>query len=995
MRHVLACILGVFSFGVVLAEKSEYAHWRWWFLAATSDSATIKLYDDVEQKYLTISDLRALRDDLEPHYRRLSDTIMSTSDAQMAALLIRLFHYSTARPYKTAVYTERIANKLASYLSGRVDTSVTMNQIIDLWTACDLGMNAMLSPDGYEAFLAIQDHQKTIGILTARFQVGGSDSLSRYRCFVQSIDGVTKHLEFNGIRDSAYAAALGRVLSNYFDSIDVNRRSHEDDDLWALLARFSKVMRMRVDDNRGWSSFAESASSHFTFATISQKSSAIPCFPEVRLRAQVASFMQRIPMATYDEVALAFNYQMYPQFMSLYAESVRPGFTETLLDSATLDEFVANAPVSYEFIQSERSKSALREGVARYIASYYECYRVLFPSLKQAPLPAETSHCNISEVLDNVMMDRYREYRTILVTNHQNVEGSTRIIVDRVSSRSFKKHVDRLSSKPVVRWALQTKWIASSYDDLAKVLVALIDIRYQESRDVSRSASPLNIGTYASNARMSLSRTFRDLCIVGAKTVTSDVLGSVFGGMLSERSRITGASRSNTMPTVETTSTIGRYPTKLKDFISGRLSKIFGEEHLAQYVSGEKNIDQEYLGVLAIMSDEIATHQRLLRHEYLIPAAADIPVWMPNDETIYIISDKYPSEVPSLDMTPVSSGLYKWFIHLVSADTITALWNIDDELVRTSIRSRQTSLSYGLNISTQLDSIIFKMLDDLKGATGKKYSHLVFLPVDILYAYNPIISHVNGRYLVEEYEVSVSTCLRAGASNAIDSIRLQIVKPGDSDLAYARSESEAICDLVRSRGGVASVLSKIENERDLSQQLESSTALHISSHASQANLVSDIEEQPLLRELMRRDDIGSLARAMRGPLIQYKSETRTSGPLYGDGFISPLEMEVYNVKVPKLMFLSTCQTTTQTSDHWEPPDGMIRVSFSRGAECVVTSPIAVPDRYAASYAIEFYDQLSRTKLPHKAANEIVRQGIKEGKSVREYGIYFPIYFSEE
>lgn len=997
MRHVIACIIGVFSFGVVLAEKSEYAHWRWWFLAATSDSATIKLYDDVEQKYLTISDLRALREDLEPHYIRLSDTITSASDAQMAALLIRLFHYSTARPYKTAVYTEQIANGLAGFLSGRVDASLSMYQAIDLWTACDLGMNAMLSPDGYEAFLKFQDHQKTIGILHARFQVGGSDSLSRYRCFIQSVDGVTKHLEFNGIRDSAYAAAIVRLLGHFLYEIDTCVRLDTNDRQRFLLSRFSKVLVVRTDDNRNFSAFAESTASGFVYATLLNPQHAPACFPEVRLRSSVSTYFVRRPSTSQDFGALAFNYESYPSFFSVYVESIRPGLSRLFFDIKQMSQMVTQSPITFSNILADSASNKIASFLQLEALKYYSCYNSLYPeSTSTSSVNQPQSECEGIVLLNNVMLDRHRELRRAMVLYEMADTQSVISAIRELIPRSLKSNVDQMSTQCFLEWTLGKNRFSFTDDDIAGLNAAMLTLRYSESVDASTNVSPVNASTIVTAARLSLGRSYRNIWATITGKSNRNALMWVFGAMLHQRSRTTSANRELPLPSVDSKASDYKYSTVFGDSLSVWLREIFEVEHLADFVNGSQGLEKSFIGILSRLSGDLSTHQRFKRMEKPIDNVTLSTVWQMQPRTVYLVIDRYVADPSATSWNDASSDIdYDWSIHVVALDTALMLWDIPSELVERSLRNRTTSLSYGLNNSTQLDSIIFKMLDDLRISTGKTYTKLIFLPVDILYSYNPMISHFQGRHLVDEFEVSVSTSLRSGASNTIDSIRLQIIKPGDSDLAYARSESEAICDVVRSRDGVASVLSMIENERDLSRQLEQSNVLHISSHASQANLVSDIEEQPLLKELLRRDDIGTIARSMWGPLVQYKSDTRSSGPLYGDGYISPLEMDVYNVKIPKLVFLSTCQTTTQTSDHWEPPDGLIRVSFSRGADCVVTSPIAVPDRYAASYAVDFYDQLSRTKLPHKAANEIIRQGIREGKSVREYGIYFPIYFSEE
>jgi hypothetical protein len=156
-----------------------------------------------------------------------------------------------------------------------------------------------------------------------------------------------------------------------------------------------------------------------------------------------------------------------------------------------------------------------------------------------------------------------------------------------------------------------------------------------------------------------------------------------------------------------------------------------------------------------------------------------------------------------------------------------------------------------------------------------------------------------------------------------------------------------------------------------------------------------ISQDTTLRELMAADDVGVTARRIWSPLIQYSINTRDTGSMYADGYFSPLEMEVYGIRFQGIVFLSTCQTTTFTGDLWEPPDGILRELFTLGADCIVSSSIAVPDKYAAEYSMAFYRKLTEYGAPHVVATEMVREGVRNGSNVLSYGAYYPIYFETE
>ena len=285
------------------AMNANDDQWRWWFLGTTKDAATIALYDSISTKYLHISDLRALREDLDPLYESLADSIASAADAHKASLLIRLFHYSAARPYRTGLLCERIASNLAGYLLEQQNRDVELLQSIEMWTAVDLGTKILYDRQEYLTDRTLIDHDVLGRVLTARYLTEGCTQQDRFRLFIQTLDGITKHLAFNNLVDTAYALQVTSRLHWLMDSVSkisaakVRPMPSNDDREWLLIYRFMSALGNRLYRDLASSAFAERQAVLFCLQTSVRMESCEPSFPEIRLRSQILGYMTERPFS--------------------------------------------------------------------------------------------------------------------------------------------------------------------------------------------------------------------------------------------------------------------------------------------------------------------------------------------------------------------------------------------------------------------------------------------------------------------------------------------------------------------------------------------------------------------------------------------------------------------------------------------------------------------------------------------------------------------------
>lgn len=329
---------------------------------------------------------------------------------------------------------------------------------------------------------------------------------------------------------------------------------------------------------------------------------------------------------------------------------------------------------------------------------------------------------------------------------------------------------------------------------------------------------------------------------------------------------------------------------------------------------------------------------------------------------------------------------------LLSADTMMRVIDIKDSTLVWSLYQKLQGITYGQNVSTSLDSIITSLLRIHERRFGDSYTDIVFMASGVLYAYNFYLVHDNQMRVTDRYDVSIAVRPSVFASNLVMPDTISYLMADNVSLPNVIAEFKLIDSLLRDEGRSADLVEEPINEIEIAKHASAADVFHVSSHAIQPDVYELIKRDSNMRELLAANDVGTMARRMWSPLIQYKSVTRDSGAMFGDGFISPFEMELFGARFKNLVFLSTCQTATLTGDLWEPQDGIIRELFAQGAKCIVMSPVAVPDRYAPEYSSKFYKYLLKTNEPHKAATQIVREGMRTGASAFSYGLYYPIYF---
>ena len=985
------------------AMNANDDQWRWWFLGTTKDAATIALYDSISTKYLHISDLRALREDLDPLYESLADSIASAADAHKASLLIRLFHYSAARPYRTGLLCERIASNLAGYLLEQQNRDVELLQSIEMWTAVDLGTKILYDRQEYLTDRTLIDHDVLGRVLTARYLTEGCTQQDRFRLFIQTLDGITKHLAFNNLVDTAYALQVTSRLHWLMDSVSkisaakVRPMPSNDDREWLLIYRFMSALGNRLYRDLASSAFAERQAVLFCLQTSVRMESCEPSFPEIRLRSQILGYMTERPFSRKLARRLTEGFgrsRLLPY--CLLVELADGGAGMFLLNSLLVRQAVISAPLQMGSI-TDTSIAVLSDLLIEQSKAYCEAGTSQFP---QILVPGRRRDTEASDAVrgnqSNVILDRFYQVRMALNSiDHDDVVNARTFVSDAIMELT-----DSTIGRYPLRKAVQLAIIRDAFFDWTSDQRSALktfhwNLSYELSKDLLRNTSPWITTSKINEYRQEMLKHLRHSQHEMHDTISSTQTHYMILLMLGQRA--SGTTSQRQLKRHGDSNKLGEiYHDTADDLWSVTLLNQLKTFDLAQYISGNKKIDRQLLAYLEELSETVMLQEQDARQRSYY--AADGNNWTPDDSTLYISADVYYRQVSSSESqarTTDTTTHANFVFTLHTADTTIQYWDVSDTVVAEAITVRLRGLSYGVVKATGVDSIYGKLIDAVQRNATKRYRRIVFLPSSLLYMHNPYLTLWKGGFLADSFYVSVSASLHHDRQSMYGAdARLFVMSPDSMSLSRSKSERSSLARTALLAHWTYSLLPNVSNEEELAAVMQATDILHVTSHASQANaLVMGLINDSSYRELFIGDEVSATTKRIWSPLIQYSSVTRDSGSLYADGYVSPIEFTTYRIKVPRMVYLSTCQTVSATCDMWEPPDGIIRELFSMGADCIVSAPLAIPDKYAAGYSKLFYSYLAQTGSPDIAATMVVRNRKKGNhESALSFGAYFPILF---
>lgn len=986
------------------AVNANDDQWRWWFLGTTTDAATVALYNSVSAKYLHTSDLRVLREDLEPLYESLADTIVSVADAHKASLLIRLFHYSAARPYKTGALCERIASNLASFLTEHQEHDLGIVPAIEMWTAVDLGSTILCDRQAYLVYVKSLDCERQGRVLSARFVTEGFSQQERFRIFIQSLDGISKHLAFNSIVDTAYALQITSRLYRLMDSVSkvsaakVRPMPSNDDREWLLNYRFMLALGNRLYRDLTNSALAERQAALFCLQTSLRMESCEPSFPEIRLRSQILGYMTERPFSRKLARRLYEGFGIRKPFQHhLLLELAEGGTGMLLLNLLLVKQAVNSMPLQIGSVP-DTILGSLYNILREQSNIYCEAGINQFPQIAVAGgRKANEENDTFDGHHSNLILDRFLQLRMALNSIVHDDEITARAVV----SDAIMGLADSISSRYAIKKVIQLAiGRDSSFNWTNEQRSALKtfhwNLSYELSKDLLLNTSPRITTSKINEYRQEMLQFLRYFHHELRDTISSTQKHYMILLMMGQRASGTTAQRQLTRYGYSSQS--GEMYHDIDENIwSVTLLKQLKTFDLAQYISGDKKIDRQLLAYLEELSETVMLQEQDARGRTYSSALGN--KWTPDDSTLYVSADIYykqasPSETPTRTTDTISHPNFVFTLY--AADTTIQCWDVSDTIIAEAITARLRGLSYGVIKATGVDSIYGKLIDAVQKNAPNRYRRIVFLPSSLLYMHNPYLTMWKGGFLADSFYISVAASLHHDRPSTFAAgTRLHVMSPDSLSLARSTSERTSLERTALLAHWKYSLLPNVSNEAELAAVMKATDILHITSHASQANaLVMGLISDPSYRELFIGDEVSVTTKRIWSPLIQYSSVTRDSGSLYADGHISPIEFTAYRVKVPRMVFLSTCQTVSATCDIWEPPDGIIRELFSMGADCIVSAPIAVPDKYAASYSKLYYSYLAQTGSPDIAATMIVRNRNKlNQESALSYGAYFPILFS--
>ncbi len=979
-----------------LHATSIREEWRWWFLASTTDSATIELYNKVEERYLYVSDLQVLRRDLEAVYKRLADTIVNQSDAQTAALLIRLFHYSAARPFATAKLCDTIGRSLGTFIVAGRDSNTSDEVRFDLIVAAGLAADVLQRVDDYPG-ITVDEVNDRIAAIRSVYRLNAMSTQKAHRLFLQAVDAVTKQLEYSSASDSLLSLRLAQSVGVKLDSMSkVGSSMHINSEL-TILNRVAAVLKVRIYRSGNMVTMGFNAAALFGKQIAQIPQIGVTEYPEVRLRSSVNQFIDHYGHSVGIVRELFSGLDHFSRLLT-YDLSV-PGRSLSLRDRATTQYVLQDYAYRYGTPDNLAIDSSYRE-LERRKEQYDLCYGTLHPLLLDTITKSASSNCGIDDVLDNVCVDTYLPIRRALVYKlYGQIDQYVNELVGTLWLITNKR------SQIVLLW--RTCELLLQNGDYMKVdnefetvkrLLLINRIAKAYVNDIEHhtpayaTTQKLVAGRNVANitTMVLLSRGYRQV-LLDNDIFRHDQLDSIGFAIFLSKS-------SSTANTREWHSSIRQM---IVDNQQGDANVVVGlvktlqrwneEPPLAPYVSGDLALEPGVVRYIEQLSSLVNLYESC--GQVSTPIRPPVK-WEPKADRVYIIALRYPTLnnvfIASFDGT--SDSIYKWAFVVRTSDTMHYLDDIDDSVISQSVEAKRRALSYGINESTALDTLLYSLIVDASGLSKRQ---LVFIPEEKIYGYNPYLIRFGSEMLIDKIDIAVATKLTGESVSLKPPSSISILKTDLNDLYKSEDELESIHRLFKMSSIPVKTVEDVKNESDLAVRLAATDVLHIASHALQPDLIGKSRTDSSLRELIRNDDVANVAKMIWSPLIQYRTTTLVDGPLFGDGYLSPIEIDWYNISLSRMVFLSTCQTVTATSVLGEPPDGLLRVLFTSGVECVVTSTMAVPDKYAPDYSACYYQYLIKNGDPHLSASMVVRDGIRTGKSLYSYGMYYPISFSSE
>jgi hypothetical protein len=991
----LTLLVLVFS-SLSLQATGVRGQWRWWFLASTTDSTAIQLYSKIEERYLYSSDLKVLREDLVSLYSRLADTIENQSDAQTAALLIRLYHYSASRPYATANYCERIARKLGSFVLNGIDKGISDEVRFDLMIAAGLAVDVLLRASDYPS-LHDTEIDSRIAAIRSVYRLSGVSMHKRHRMFLQAFDAGTKHIEYSGVRDSALCMKLMRTVGMQLDSISVYERLAPLSQEAPLLSRVSKTLQIRMYRDSDLVPFGLNVAEQFALQVHLIQDVNNVEYPELRLRSSVYQFIDHYGHSNGTVRNLFSGLDLFSRLLT--SDMSVPGRSLILRDSAAMHHMVQDYQHRYGVVSTDAISSLFRELEERK-QHYSVSYEQIYPLFHDTVVWYGDSQHRIEKLLDDLSVDIYLPLRRALVYKlygqYDLYEKEVVSVLQMITHRHYRIELLWRTTELCVLNGDYLK--AGNEHESTKRLLFINSIARDYLHDIEQYTTAFATTLKLMTARnmvnatnlMLLSQKYRNV-LIGNNVYGEAQLDSIGAVMFYDKCRSTTITRDwHSSIRQIADNHLHSQRNQMVDLI--RTMQRWNEDSpMARYVVGDAPIEPQVMRYLEQLSSMVNLYESYGQVNTTHHATTK---WQPKPDQVYLLAVRYPA-IHNVMIAPHAADndtMYRWAFLVCTSDAKVYRDNVADNLINQSIAIKRRALEYGVNVATALDTLFYSLVSDVSGFTRRK---LVFVPESELYGYNPYLIRYGDELIVNKIDIAVATKLSATSAVSYRPSKVSILKVNPDDLLMSNDELKSIEDVFSKSSIQVETIEDVANERDLARRMAPSDIIHIASHALQSDLISKSRSDASLREIIRNDDVANLAKMIWSPLIQYRPTTSADGPLYGDGYLSPIEIDWYSIKLSQMVFLSTCQTVTETSVIGEPPDGLLRVLFNSGVECVVTSTIAVPDKYAPDYSVAFYRHLIQNGDPHLSASMVVRDGIKSGMNLFSYGMYYPISFSVE
>jgi hypothetical protein len=863
---------------------------------------------------------------------------------------------------------------------------------MDLLAAADLAANAISDYDWYYANSELHDIDKMSGSITDRVRSYNGTPVDAARVYLQTIDGATKYLEYTGAVDSAFARGLDSITYKDFEYIRSSYRNNRDDKRWLICYLVAQTIKIRISRYVN-SAHAEWAAESFVTECIEHSETLNCSLPDVRLAVNVIQHLVEYPFSEMVQKQL-FATIKRKDFLLVFIDLLFPGLSSSFESISYIQQERKLHPVSV-IITDSLYKSFIFECKKR-SAEYYHGPKM---DMDYGPDDSDTNHILRSGIgpleLDHLVLDKYYLLRLLM---HKCASGQSTDAINLAFAIQKQGGESRIS--PAVTY-YAVKYVLSNVDRLSLndnqklyFKAAAVVNGYTWYERMVKSTYPWSASVSQSQLHSQLLSWFYEIDIENRDNKQYlNLQSEVYKRLLLMRAASTAVLR-NAYPEYSCDGAQwSSVPIPIE--ICNGVLEYFEDRNLAENVVGQK-IDEVFLDALQNISWGVNQYFRMYRSYGRAQTIRAESKWKPNDSTIYIAVDRYRrgrEEFTLLSDTLAAKNY--WSITALSNDRLYYSRELSDSSMVSMLARKHRALSYGLNESTAIDSIIFDLVERSHVHRKAKAKRIVVLPHGLFYMFNPYLAVHCDRYLADSFDVIVATSIGNKMELSDSQYRIAFLQPEGLDLSDASNEYSRVSDLCIENKWRLLSCDSVNNERELVSALSNANILHISSHAMQANLVTSTVFNKNILEIFGRQDVGVTARRLMSPLIQYKSSTRDTGKLFGDGYISPIEMQLYNLKCPKLVYLNTCQTITATSDACEPPDGILRELFSLGAECIISAPIAVPDRYAASFSAEFYKALGIYGTAYQAVTHIIRSRGAGDRSALSFGSYYPVYFSSD